>query len=41
MNKVDLKDLDLPEMAEWIEERGLKGYRSQQIRKWIFGHQAE
>jgi len=41
MNKVDLKDLDLVEMNDWIEKRGLEGYRSQQIRRWIFGHQAE
>lgn len=41
MNKIDLKDLDLPEMDEMIEKRGLEGYRSQQIRKWIFAHQAE
>jgi len=41
MKKTDLKDLDLAEMDEWVEKRGLEGYRSHQIRRWIFGHQAE
>jgi 23S rRNA (adenine2503-C2)-methyltransferase len=41
MNKVDLKDLDLEEMNEWIERQGLEAYRSQQIRRWLFSRQAE
>jgi 23S rRNA (adenine2503-C2)-methyltransferase len=41
MNKVDLKDMDLDETSAWIQKNGLEGYRAQQIRKWIFGHQVE
>jgi 23S rRNA (adenine2503-C2)-methyltransferase len=41
MEKIDLKDLDLEETNEWIEQCGLEPYRSQQIRRWIFAHQVE
>lgn len=41
MKKVDFKDLDLEDTNDWIEKRGLESYRAQQIRSWIFGHQAE
>jgi len=41
MEKVDLKDLDLEETNDWIEKCGIEPYRTQQIRRWIFGHQVE
>jgi 23S rRNA (adenine2503-C2)-methyltransferase len=41
MKKVDFKDLGLEETNVWIEKQGLETYRAQQIRRWIFGHQAE
>jgi 23S rRNA (adenine2503-C2)-methyltransferase len=41
MKKTDLKDLDLEETKGWIEQCGLESYRSHQIRRWIFGRQAE
>ena len=41
MKTVDFKDLDLEETNDWIEKQGLESYRAQQIRGWIFGHQAE
>jgi 23S rRNA (adenine2503-C2)-methyltransferase len=34
--KVDLKSLDLEETETWAEEFGLKPYRAQQIRHWLF-----
>ena len=34
--KVDLKSLDLEETEVWAEELGLKPYRAQQIRHWLF-----
>ncbi|UCG99933.1 MAG: 23S rRNA (adenine(2503)-C(2))-methyltransferase RlmN [Deltaproteobacteria bacterium] len=40
MAKVDLKDLDLEETRTWVEKIGLETYRAEQIRRWIFGHQA-
>ena len=41
MKKVDFKDLDLEETNDWMEKRGLEPYRAQQVRSWIFCHQAE
>jgi len=41
MAKVDFKDLDLEETRAWVETTGLETYRAEQIRQWIFGHQAE
>ena len=40
MIKVDLKDLDLEATRTWVEKIGLENYRAEQIRRWIFGHQA-
>jgi len=34
--KVDLKSLDLQETEVWAEGFGLKPYRAQQIRHWLF-----
>ena len=41
MVKVDFKDLDLEETRAWVEKIGLETYRAEQIRRWIFGRQAE
>lgn len=41
MPKVDLKDLDQEETRTWIEEAGVETYRAEQIRRWIFGYQAQ
>jgi 23S rRNA (adenine2503-C2)-methyltransferase len=41
MSKVDLKDLDLEETHALVEKSGLESYRAEQIRRWIFWHQAE
>jgi len=41
MDKVDLKDLDIEETNDWIKKHGLEQYRTQQIRRWIFGHHIE
>ncbi len=41
MAKVDFKDLDLEETRAWVEKIGLEAYRAEQIRRWIFVHQAE
>jgi 23S rRNA (adenine2503-C2)-methyltransferase len=38
--KVDFKDLDLEETRTWVEKLGLEIYRAEQIRRWIFVHQA-
>jgi 23S rRNA (adenine2503-C2)-methyltransferase len=38
--KVDFKDLDLEETRTWVEKLGLEVYRAEQIRRWIFFHQA-
>jgi len=40
MARVDLKDLDPEETRAWVEEIRLETYRAEQIRRWIFGHQA-
>ena len=40
MEKVDFKDMDLEETRAWVENSGLEPYRAEQIRRWIFGHQA-
>jgi 23S rRNA (adenine2503-C2)-methyltransferase len=41
MAKVDFKDLDLEETKLWVKERGLEAYRGEQIRRWVFQHQAQ
>jgi len=41
MAKVDFKDLDLEETKLWVKERGLEAYRAEQIRRWVFRHQAQ
>jgi len=41
MAKVDFKDLDLEETRAWVEKIGLETYRAEQIRRWVFVHQAE
>jgi len=41
MAKVDFKDLDLEETRAWVGKIGLETYRAEQIRRWIFVHQAE
>jgi len=41
MAKVDLKDLDLEETKLWVKKRGLEAYRAEQIRQWVFRHQAQ
>jgi 23S rRNA (adenine2503-C2)-methyltransferase len=41
MPKVDFKDLDLEETKLWVKERGLEAYRAEQIRQWVFRHQAQ
>jgi len=41
MVKVDFKDMDLEETRAWVEKIGIEKYRAEQIRRWIFGHQAE
>jgi len=41
MTKVDFKDLDLEETKLWVKERGLEAYRAEQIRQWVFRHQAQ
>lgn len=40
-DKVDLKDLGLEETKAWVKERGLEAYRAEQIRRWVFRHQAQ
>ncbi len=40
MEKVDFKDLDLEETRRLVEKIGLEHYRAEQIRRWIFCHQA-
>jgi 23S rRNA (adenine2503-C2)-methyltransferase len=41
MHKLDFKDLDLEETKLWVKERGLEAYRAEQIRRWVFRHQAQ
>jgi 23S rRNA (adenine2503-C2)-methyltransferase len=41
MVKVDFKDMDLKDTRAWVEKHGLETYRAEQIRQWIFGHQAQ
>lgn len=41
MAKVDFKNLDLEETKLWVKERGLEAYRAEQIRRWVFRHQAQ
>jgi 23S rRNA (adenine2503-C2)-methyltransferase len=41
MAKVDFKDLDLEETRACVEDIGVETYRAEQIRRWIFGHEAE
>ena len=41
MPKLDFKDLDLEETKLWVRERGLEAYRAEQIRRWVFRHQAQ
>ena len=41
MAKLDFKDLDLEETKQWVKEHGLEAYRAEQIRRWVFRHQAQ
>jgi 23S rRNA (adenine2503-C2)-methyltransferase len=40
MVRVDFKDLDLEETRAWVEKVGVETYRAEQIRRWVFSHQA-
>jgi len=35
-DKIDLLNLTLPEIDSFLESLGLEGYRSSQIKRWIF-----
>jgi len=39
--RIDFKDLDLEETRIWMGKVGLEAYRAEQVRQWIFVHQAE
>jgi 23S rRNA (adenine2503-C2)-methyltransferase len=41
MAKVDFKDLDSEETKLWVKKFGLEPYRAEQIRRWVFRHQAQ
>ena len=40
MVKVDLKDLNLEETRAYVKKIGRETYKAEQIRQWIFGHNA-
>jgi 23S rRNA (adenine2503-C2)-methyltransferase len=40
-NKTDIKDLTREQLTSWLEDHGVEAYRSGQILKWIYIHQAD
>ena len=40
-NKTDIKDLTRDRLALWLESKGAKSFRADQILKWIYVHQAD
>ncbi len=40
MGLIDLKDMDLEDTRQWIQNSRLEAYRAQQIRQWIFARRA-
>lgn len=40
-NKTDIKDLTKAQLVSWLDEKGLKPFRADQILKWIYLRQAD
>lgn len=41
VQKIDLRELALPELRSWIADRGLPAYRYRQIARWLYDKGAE
>ncbi|PID40232.1 MAG: 23S rRNA (adenine(2503)-C(2))-methyltransferase RlmN [Proteobacteria bacterium] len=40
-SKIDIKDLSRQELAAWLQERGVRKFRTDQILRWIYLHQTD
>jgi 23S rRNA (adenine2503-C2)-methyltransferase len=39
--KIDIKDLSIEELVNWLAEKGLESYRAGQVFEWIYQRQAD
>ncbi len=40
-SKIDIKDLSRAQLADWLESRGQRAYRTDQILRWVYLHQID
>ena len=41
LEKKDIKDFTIEQLAFWLEERGIQAFRARQILKWVYHRQAD